>query len=451
MNGKDKTSAPGAPPESSDSDFVVESHSAAFTPAPDDTTVAATSGAAAPEAGATASPPAGAAADGVAAPDDDATGEEEAGTEEAQTGAVDGDPSQTSASGASAPARDGKTGQFKKGGGRKTLSEREKELRAKVDKTTFELRDAERQLAERRKELAQAGPPKKDASTTAGTGDSATGAAGRPEGAAGVAAPKPMPVAPKYRDFATDEEYETAHSKWMADVVAWNKDQLEAVKAEIQSGIETRLKTRDEQAQQDADEQAFTSRLAAEAAKHADWQEKAQGLASVRSSWFVPEKHDHLGPTPFLSDLVRNHVEEGPQFMRFLMEDPDRAQALADLFPSRALRDALVEAPSIAKLFEHFATDAGVKEFEALRTMPPARVAIAIGALSARLAAPGGSATKPRQITNAQPPARPPVGGAGARPAASTTPKPFEDWMAEEDAKEQRERERLAGVIHASA
>jgi hypothetical protein len=137
------------------------------------------------------------------------------------------------------------------------------------------------------------------------------------------------------------------------------------------------------------------------------------------------------------------------EMLYWLMSDLDRARSLAELHPNRELRDAIVVASSPQQLLEHFATVEGRKDWEELKAMHPLRLNQALGALTTQLkAAPRDSApAAPAPITAAVPSAKSPVGSPRARsaPASSAAPK-FDDWMAEEDAKERAERLRAAGL-----
>ena len=429
MAGKDDTTTHPPAAADDDNDFVVESASSAgaMDALPDDTTLATIA--------ATQTPPIqpSPATDDIDENEDD----EVVGGERRATG-------EESASGAT---RD-ESGRFAKGG-KKTLSERVKTLKGEVDTQTFQLRQTQREidaaqtrLAGLRREEAEAARTRSGAPATAGAPGAGASGVGKAEE---KPAAKAMPAPPKYRDFATDEEYEAAHATFLTALTEWQSARELALKNEIVSGVDTRLQSKADEDAAAESAREFQGRMREEAAKHADWQEKAAGLQALRSPWYTEERHAHLGTTtPFLSDLVRHH-DEGAQFLRFLMDDIGRATRLAALFPSRGMRDALVAAPSLATLFEHFATDEGTKAFDEIKAMHPLRASAALGALSARLTASSGSVTRPAPITKAEPPARPPV-GSGTRTSGAQPPANFEDWMAAEDAREERARRERAGL-----
>ena len=368
-----------------------------------------------------------------------AQAENELESEQAQTAADDGEQHAGTSSQPEPKAK-------KKG---PTLTERTAQLRKDVDtltyqkhQTTREIDDATARLAKLRGELAEADKKAKpaDSGTPASSADP-------PKPAADIA----MPAHPKYRDFDTDEAYESAVATWRTDVTAWQTTREEALEAKIGKAVDTRLQSQRGEADAEQAHRALITRLEAARAKHPDWDEKATALRDIRSSWYNPEHHGQVR-TPFLSDLAQSLMasnnEEGAELLHWLGSDPARAQQLADLLPTRPLRDALVMAPSVIPLLEHFATPDGATEFEALKGMHPVRLFQAVGAISARLsAAPRGSAQPAHPITAASPAVKPPVGTAGVRgPAHPGAPPVFEDWNASEDARELKERLRIAGV-----
>ena len=266
------------------------------------------------------------------------------------------------------------------------------------------------------------------------------------------AAEAAMPEHPKYRDFETDEAYEAAVAKWRTeDVPTWQTAREQALEQRITQGVDSRFRGADSEAAQRAAERRVVSALQKVRDGKPDWNEKAANLKDVTSSWYDPEKHGDQ-TTPFLTDLARTRMamgqEDGAELLYFLAEDPDRAQVLADLLPNRPIRDAIVHAPSALVLLEHFATENGQRDFEALKQMHPIRANQAIGALSARLAgASSGSLAQPHPITQAHPSARPPAGTPGARGSGSPPGKQsFEDWMKSEDDKELVARKRALGI-----
>ena len=413
------------PANAKDEDFVLDSGSVAFQPPADGTSHVSFSTAdlTQPAAEATVDTPAQADADA------DAEGEQ-------PTPAAD-DGEQHAGTSSQPEPKAKKKGQ--------TLSERTAQLRKDVDTLTYqkhqtarEIGEATARLTKLRGELAAADKTTPVTSTPAQT-------------SAQPAADLAMPEHPKYRDFDTDEAYEAAVAKWRTDVTAWQGKREEALETKIGKSLDTRLQAQRGDAEAEQAHTAMVKTLEAARAKHPDWREKSTALRDIRSSWYDPEHHGEVR-TPFLSDLSQTLMafgnEEGAELLHWLGSDPQRAQRLADLLPTRPIRDALVMAPSVIPLLDHFATDDGAQEFEALKGMHPVRLFQAIGAISARLsAAPRGSAQSAHPITAAHPAVKPPVGAAGVRgPAQTGAPPAFEDWKAAEDARELKERLRLAGV-----
>lgn len=422
-----------SPTDTADDGFVMESASVPFTAAPDDTTQRAQT-----------PPPAAPApaADTKTETETDTDTDTETESEE-QT-----PPPATDVESASAATSATKPAQKKKG---PSLAERNAELRKKIDQSTYEWRETQRRIDAAKRELAEieqrrtaAGAPPADGVTKP---ESKVDKPGQPAATAGDALP-PMPEHPKYRDFNTDEEYEAAIAKWRTDLATWQTQQAQALKSEITKGLESRLESERTAAQAAEAQNAFVQRLQKAREAKPDWNEKAETLKDLRSSWYDPTKHGQT-PTPFLSDVAASH-EDGPELLYWLGSDPVRAQVLADLLPTRPLRDAIVHAPSAIQLFDHFATPEGAKTFDELKRMPPVRMHQAIGALSARLAAAssGSAAAAHHPITSAVPPAKPPGGSPGARGSApaQSNPKTFDSWMAEEDERERKDRLQRAGV-----
>ncbi len=348
---------------------------------------------------------------------------------------------------AAVAAKGAKAPQAPQAGGKK--KDRVETLQQQIGTKTFELRSTEREIAKRKAELDAI--DREIAARKAGAETPAAGKDGKPAVAA-TAAPAELPEHPKYRDFATDDEYEAAVAKWKVDVQAVMAARETALKTDIEKSIDTRLSSRDQVAQAKTVRDVVARTLQAVAAEYDDWGDHADALETIRSSWFDPEKHGD-NQAPFLHDLAFTRLQEGDaeggHLLRFYGEDAERAQALADLLPTRGLRDALVVAPHIRKVLAYFATDEGAKEFENLSRMPAARVSLAVGALSARLgAASGGTARPAHSITKATHPGGHTRGDAkgrgqvAAKPAAASGDE-FEAFMAQEDAKEQAARERL--------
>lgn len=409
-----------------DDDFTIESHSHvdAFAETPADTTMEAEPAPVVPQQAS------------AAAPDSEDDGDQ---GDAVADGAADGSGEQSQSRLGKADAA---TGGVKPRAKNKTsLDKRTQKLKHDVDTLTYQRREAERQLADLNRQIAERR-----------TAEPAPAEKPKVEAVAA-----PMPTVPKYRDYATDEEYEGAVAKYHTDLTAWQQGQISAattkIRDEITQGVESRFRGAGEEAAARATEQRLLTTLETVRSGKADWAEKAAALKDVTSAWYDPAKHGDAA-TPFLSDLARTRLamglEDGGELLYWLGSDPDRAQAVADLLPNRPIRDAIVHAPSVIDLLDHFATDEGQREFEALKQMHPLRVNQAIGALSARLAgASSGSPARPHPITKAQPSARPPAGTPGARgtgtPPGSKMP-PFNDWMAAEDAKELAEKKRAAGI-----
>lgn len=440
----DKSEADGGPGgggADDDSGFSSDSASVAFTPAPDDTTVGT-------EGGLDGGPSEmSASAEGVNDGGEEVDGEEAAAAAAAEKPA------------AGKPAVEAKGPKQKKN---VPLSERVATLKKEVDtlthskhKTNAELTADQDRLATVRRELADLEAKKRALATGAPAADPAkpgvTATADE-----GTDADQELPEYPDYRKFDTDEAYEAAVGVWKKEAAKVTRENAARLERRITSGVEARLEGHSSEARAKEVEGTVVATLdKVRTGKYAaDWNEKAAALQGVQSAWYNPETHGQ-SRTPFLSDLSMSLLmqgrEEGGDILHYLGSDPDKAQRLADLLPTRPLRDALVNAPSVIPLLEHFATDEGAEEFEQLKRMHPLRMNQALGALFSRLApaSSGSGATVKHTITKATPSARPPAGSPGARTgsgASNATPPPFEDWNAAEDARELAERKRAAGI-----
>ena len=311
------------------------------------------------------------------------------------------------------------------------VTDRKKALTDDINRLTYEKRETEREVARLKAEAA---------ALTRRPATEATPATRQTRPT--KAALPPRPDHPEYKEFETDEDYNAAVAKWRTDDAAWLEARETALKTDITGGVEARLRTeRAMQAARQAEEDTL-ARIDEVRVQHDDWDEKQPALANIVSPWADPERGVKA---PFLSDVVQSSPESG-EILYWAMSEPEAAQAFANLRPTRAMRDAVVESSSPLQLVQHFATPEGQREFAQLQAMHPIRLMQMVGALSARLAAAssGPASTAPHPITSAHPSAKPPVGTPRARtetgPAAPTTD--FTDWMAQEDAKDNAARRR---------
>lgn len=254
------------------------------------------------------------------------------------------------------------------------------------------------------------------------------------------AAEDAMPDPPRYVDYDSDEDYNKAVATWKTSVGAWTTKREARLREEINTGVDRKLSEREQAENARQRDAAIIGKIETMRQAHPDFLEKVEANAEV----FKQIKH------PFLHDLIIN-TPDGGEFLYDLADDPDVALALGSLpLPTRPLADAVRSTPAARQIMKYFATDEGRDAFMHLRTLHPIAVLREVGKLEARLeSADRGSDTGARRpISNAVPPARPPVGSPRARApqGSSGPPPPFEDWMAEEDAKEVAERRRQAGV-----
>ena len=243
------------------------------------------------------------------------------------------------------------------------------------------------------------------------------------------------PDPPVYAEFETDADYAAAVKTWRTETAAWQAARDTRLTSSVTEQVEARFKQeRADRAAADQD-RAVMARLAKIHTTHPDFAEKAAANAALEQV-----------ASPFLHDMITN-TEDGPELLYDLVSDPEMALALGALeLPTRPLADAVRSSPQMRTLIHYFATDDGAEEFQRLRMLQPVAVIREIGRLEARLeAADRGPAPLARPITSAIPPAKPPVGAPRAHARASG-PKSFDDWMAEEDARELRERRAELGL-----
>jgi len=438
--------AGGGGADDGDSGFESDSASVGFVEAPEDTTAQAT---------------------GQVEDDGDpgATRELSASAEGVNAQGEEGDDKGAEEKGAKPEGQQGKPqAQAQAGKGKKAnkpLTQRVGELKDDIDRLTHEKHKtaaekdrAAAELANTRAELAKVQKEIADAKA-AGTAAAPPADKAKPT----AAAEDVEPEIPDYRKFDTDEAFEAAMADYRTKHREWHNRQMDAAinkaKKDITEGVETRFKNNDAEAAQAAANTRMATTLTEVRASKPDWNEKRDALKDIQSAWYDPKTHGDV-TTPFLADLAQSRMmagnKDGAELLYWLGSDKARAQRLADLLPSRPLRDAIVRAPSVQALLEHFATEEGAEQFNSLRRMPPQDVFLAVGALSARLeSAPGGPDTTVHRITNARPSTSPRVGSPGARAGSgggstAANSNSFDDWMAAEDAKEEADRKRLAGI-----
>lgn len=341
--------------------------------------------------------------------------------------------------------------------GQEELGKRVQDLRRDVDSLTFSKHRAkeeadreETRLTTLRAEATALEAKLKRGDTTVEPGTKA----GDKE-KSGASTDDPMPKHPKFSDYETDAEYEAAVAKWSdEEMPGWDARRLNRMKQEIQDGVDAKMSTRDGERRAEQVTGRMAQTLSAVREEKADWGEKAEALREIRSSWVSEEAMKEHGPTPFLTDLSKSLLadgyKEGAELLYWLGSDAERATKVAELLPSRAMRDAIVaNPPSVIPLLEHFATDDGRTEFETLKRMHPTQAMTSLGALILRIAsASSGSDTIRRSVTGARPAARPQVGtvraeGKGGKAAPATD---FESWMTDEDGLDEARRREALGL-----
>ena len=261
-------------------------------------------------------------------------------------------------------------------------------------------------------------------------------------------APPSRPVHPEWGDFDTEDDYKTATAKWDTDMAQWQAAQTKADEARVEHGIDERFAQRDQARAATEHQRALHSHVATalEQAKqaHPGWNptDAQAEMAEVRSP-FVDEKDPN--PTPFLHDVALHSRDTG-ELLHYFATELDDFRSLADLLPTRELRDAVITSSAPLLVMKHFATDDGRQDFDRLKGLPqPAEM---LGVLIARLEdaeSRGSSPVVRHSSTSVRPPAKPPAGAPRARPAAAPDPskEPWDQMVAREN-EEENERIRQA-------
>jgi hypothetical protein len=321
---------------------------------------------------------------------------------------------------------------------KQTFQERIDELTGKKGQAERELSAANGRVADLERRLANLETRPASAAQPAEQERPAARAA-----APAAADPLALPDPPKYVDFDTDAAYTAAVAQWRTDTNAVLVAREAKIKADVSAEVDGRFAAKSVEEQSRAAEAQVLGRIGQIAVAHPDFPELMQANAQVFAA-ITREK------APFIHDIITNTADGGELFYD-LAKDPEVALALAELpIPTRPLADAVRSSPAARALMNHFATDAGREDFLRLRQLHPVRVLAEVGKLEHVLetADSGSVKSAPRPITNAVPPARPPVGSPRARdpqaPGSSHTP--FDQWMADEDARELAERRARVGA-----
>ena len=301
-------------------------------------------------------------------------------------------------------------------------------FQARIDELTGQRHSTERELAaerSRREDLERRIAALESPKTAAAPAEAASAAAPPTDDG--------LPDPPKYVDYETDEDYTAAVKEYKART-------SDVINARIAATIDARLATERDASGRAEYQRTIDARLAAMNAAHPDFHE----LIEANAETFKDVKN------PFIQDIVQN-TDDGAEFLYDLASDPDAALALGALpLPTRPLADAVRDSPAARTLMKHFATPEGREDFLRLRALPPISVLREVGRLEERLTAvnSGPAVGAVRPITNAVPPAKPPVGSPRARviPGAGSPPADFDSWMADEDRKELESRRRAIGI-----
>lgn len=274
---------------------------------------------------------------------------------------------------------------------RRGMERRHEKLRRRVDDATRELRETERLLEARRRELA--GLPRQDRPA----GERPAGTAARAD-APPAERPK-RPRLPKWSEFEkagkTWEDYEAAQAKYDEDL-----DQYDTAMASYLQSTATRA----------TDERLASTRLsAAQQRAHAAHTERMQRFRETHEDWREIEADLEGLESPFLFDAIFAH-EKGDEILAWCGRHRDLADDLVDLPLTNAMMAAVRSSANPVPILQYLAEHP--TETERIARLPYSPALKALGALEARLdgatadAPPRGSSRDARRSPAAPPPSQ---------------------------------------------
>lgn len=297
---------------------------------------------------------------------------------------------------------------------------RQETLQARIDDATFQLRETERQLEARRRELDPDAPPARRAPA--------------------ADAPPPEDVKPTWKVY---QEEGKSWDDYTADKDAWQDREFDRRTAKV--ATQTKTEVAQTQAVQ-AKAQAFLGRVNAAREAHPDYDAVVGGLT--------------MENTPFIANLAANS-EQGAELLYYLGQNPEIAEDLAALTPPVEIRGRLTHHPSHAAILEalrtspkpaelltklldpqseHFERIAGLSGAQAFREL------LKLEGDAAPVQTPGRSPATPQRRT-AAPPLRPPQGAAaagdGTRPPDSSALDFSPEFIRAENEAERRRGRRF--------
>lgn len=295
---------------------------------------------------------------------------------------------------------------------KKSASQRQAELRARIAAETKAYHDARRarefeqleimRLRKEREEL-QAKPAEKPAPV----GDKPMWAKYEADGKS-------------YEEFLDDRaEYDRQQT------LALTREEQQRQREEATRHAEAQARTRAER----ESAAAYDKRVADAVQRHPDFLEVInKNLSDVPDS-------------PFLVHVIQTH-EQGPEVLYHLAQNPDEARVLSTLDLSRPVADAIRFSDAPIPLLSFFSQNP--QELDRLNRLHPASALVALGEIKAQLrdAKDGSSSTE--TVSNAKAPIRP-VGGGRTSAPKSSDDLPFgPDWIREENKRDRERKSRNA-------
>lgn len=277
------------------------------------------------------------------------------------------------------------------------------EMQARIHAKTRELREIERTLEAKRRDLdgTPAAPSAKPAAPTS------------PENATTVrtSLSQDPPTKDELANMPLWEDYDKAEKtfdEFQRDLVAWNRDRIDArlaAEAErIEQKVLEKLQHRSTQAQliDDGEKQAqvFLERQTAVIEAHPDYFE------------LIDERLKHINQTPFLVDVVSMHPQ-GPALLYHWAQHPAECEYLSQIELPQAVMDVVSESDDAIALLSHLAHHPEeIDRLTELNRTNRASAIVALTKLETKLAASGvkSGSPAPAPVTRASAPLRPVAG-----------------------------------------
>ena len=277
------------------------------------------------------------------------------------------------------------------------------EMQARIHAKTRELREIERTLEAKRRDLDSA-PTTSAAKPSAPTSS---------ENATTVRAS--LSQAPPTKDELANmplwEDYDKAEKtfdEFQKDLVAWNRDRIDARLAAEAERIEQKVLEK-------LQHQSTQAQLIDEGEKQAQaYLERQQVIVDAHPDFFelIDERLKHIDQTPFLVDVVSTHPQ-GPALLYHWAQHPAECEYLSKIELPQAVMDVVSESDDAIALLSHLAQHPEeIDRLTELNRKNRASAIVALTKLETKLAASGvkSGSPAPAPVTRASAPLRPVAG-----------------------------------------